>query len=313
MRFRKLGNVDVSVVTLGTWGMGGGRWGEADDEVSIKALQAGLDAGATTIDTAPGYGEGRSENIVGQAIKGRKREDIVISTKFGIRHEGGKLVYDGSADDIEMEINRSLKRFGTDYVDIYYMHWPDPNTPIKETFTKLQQLKEQKMIRCIGASNFSIDQIEEARKYCEFETLQPPYSLLKRGIEEDLLPYCVKNNIGILTYGSISAGALTGKYKEKPNLPENDVRKHFYDFFTDENWPKTKAMSDILGDIAREQNKPQVQVAINWVLKQTGITSALVGCKTPEQAVMNVGAGDWELSDEDDARIKARYNEVFGK
>ena len=312
MYFRKLGNSDLnmSVITLGTWGMGGDFWGKVDDELSIATIQAGLDAGITTIDTAPCYGAGHSEEVVGKAIKGRKREDIILATKVGLDIYNDNR-RDSSAKKIQAEVEESLTRLGTDYIDLYQVHWPDTETPFEETFTKLNELRESGKVRYIGVSNFSCEQMDEAAKYCPIVSAQPPYSLLKRDIEKDIMPYCIEHGMGMLSYGSIGAGALTGKFKERPTFGDGDKRGEFYEFFNEENWPKTQAMIDTLTEIAASHGKPTVHAAINWVLKQKGITVALVGARTPEQVVMNAQAADWELSDEENAKIEAAYAKIF--
>jgi aryl-alcohol dehydrogenase-like predicted oxidoreductase len=312
MLYRKLGSSDLncSVVALGTWSMGGDFWGKSDDDASIDTIRASLDAG-NTIDTAPVYGNGHSEEIVGKAIKGRKREDIIIATKCGIDIVG-KTGRNSSPELLYKEIDASLKRLGTDYVDLYQVHWPDPNTPLEETFTALSKIVESGKVRYVGVSNYSPEQMEEASKYCEIVSLQPPYSLLQREIEDEILPYCIEKGIGVLSYGSIGAGALTGKFKTRPIFNDDDRRDKFYDFFSEENWPKTAALVDVLREIADSRGKPVVHVAINWVLKQEGITVALVGARTPEQAIMNAGAGEWSLSDEENKMINDAYDRIFG-
>ena len=312
MKFRKLGSSDLnmSVITLGTWGMGGDFWGKVDDELSIATIQAALDAGITSIDTAPAYGRGHSEEIIGKAIKGRKREDIILATKVGIDiHHNKEHIC--TPETIQQEIEESLTRLDTDYIDLYQVHWPDLHTPIEKTFTALNKLRESGKVRYIGVSNFSCEQMDEAAKYCPIVSAQPPYSLLKRDIEKDIMPYCIEHGMGMLSYGSIGAGALTGKFKERPVFDEDDKRGNFYAFFSEENWPKTRTMIDTLEEIAAGHGKPTVHAAINWVLKQPGITVALVGARTPEQVIMNAQAADWELSDEENAKIEAAYAKIF--
>lgn len=312
MYFRKLGKSDLnmSVITLGTWGMGGDFWGKVDDAQSIATIQAALDAGITTIDTAPCYGSGHSEEVVGKAIKGRKREDIILATKVGldIYNDNAR---NSKASKIREEIEESLQRLGTDYIDLYQVHWPDLDTPFEETFTELNKLRESGTARYIGVSNFTPEQMDEAAKYCPIVSAQPPYSLLKREIEKDVLPYCIEHDMGVLSYGSIGAGALTGKFKERPTFEDGDKRGEFYEFFNEQNWPKTKAMIDTLEEIASSHGKPTVHAAINWVLKQKGITVALVGARTPEQVIMNAQAAEWELTDEENAKIEAAYAKIF--
>ena len=305
MKFRKLGQSDLncSVIGLGTWGMAGSFWGKVDDDQSIATIRAGLEAGINLIDTAPVYGDGHSEEVVGRALEGLKREDIVLATKCGR--------FTCETEKIRQELETSLKRLKTDYIDLYQVHWPDDKVPFEETFGELENMRKQGKIRYIGVSNFSVEQTEEASKYCQIVSTQPQYSLLVRDIEKDILPYCVEKNIGILSYGSIGAGALTGKFKEKPVFKEDDERASFYTFFQEQNLPKTKQMIDTLEEIAASHGKPTVHAAINWVLKQKGISVALVGARTPEQVRMNAQAADWELTDEENAKILQAYDRIF--
>ena len=305
MKFRKLGQSDLncSVIGLGTWGMAGSFWGKVDDDQSIATIRAGLEAGINLIDTAPVYGDGHSEEVVGKALEGLKREDIVLATKCGR--------FTCETEKIRQELETSLKRLKTDYIDLYQVHWPDDKVPFEETFGELENMRKQGKIRYIGVSNFSVEQTEEVSKYCQIVSTQPQYSLLVRDIEKDILPYCVEKNIGILSYGSIGAGALTGKFKEKPVFKEDDERASFYTFFQEQNWPKTKQMIDTLEEIASSHGKPTVHAAINWVLKQKGISVALVGARTPEQVRMNAQAADWELTDEENAKILQAYDKIF--
>ena len=305
MKFRKLGQSDLncSVIGLGTWGMAGSFWGKVDDDQSIATIRAGLEAGINLIDTAPVYGDGHSEEVVGRALEGLKREDIVLATKCGR--------FTCETEKIRQELETSLKRLKTDYIDLYQVHWPDDKVPFEETFGELENMRKQGKIRYIGVSNFSVEQTEEASKYCQIVSTQPQYSLLVRDIEKDMLPCCVEKNIGILSYGSIGAGALTGKFKEKPVFKEDDERASFYTFFQEQNWPKTKQMIDTLEEIAASHGKPTVHAAINWVLKQKGISVALVGARTPEQVRMNAQAADWELTDEENAKILQAYDRIF--
>ncbi len=278
-------------------------WGKVDDDQSIATIRAGLEAGINLIDTAPVYGDGHSEEVVGRALEGLKREDIVLATKCGR--------FTCETEKIRQELETSLKRLKTDYIDLYQVHWPDDKVPFEETFGELENMRKQGKIRYIGVSNFSVEQTEEASKYCQIVSTQPQYSLLVRDIEKDILPYCVEKNIGILSYGSIGAGALTGKFKEKPVFKEDDERASFYTFFQEQNWPKTKQMIDTLEEIAASHGKPTVHAAINWVLKQKGISVALVGARTPEQVRMNAQAADWELTDEENAKILQAYDRIF--
>ena len=316
MVFRKLGDSDLncSVVSIGAWAIGG-TWGGVDDEQSIAAIRAGVEAGINLIDTAPPYGKGHSEEVVGRAIKGI-RDKIILATKCGNYPPGFNMALGRPADiepgSFRRQLMESLKRMNVDYVDLYQVHGPQFQS-MEMGFTELNKLREEGLARFIGVSNFDGAQMDVAAKYCPIVSLQPPYSLLQRSIEAEILPYCVKKNIGTLTYGSIGGGVLSGKYTNAQtfDVAGGDPRGRLYDYFSEQNWPKTAAMVDVLKQIAADHNKPTVHAAINWVLKQPGVTTALVGVRTPEQAVMNAQASDWELSDEENKRVLAAYDAIF--
>lgn len=309
MLYRKLGNSDLncSVIGLGTWAMGGDSYGKVDDDVSVATILAGVDAGINLIDTAQPYGFGHSEEVVGRALKQLDRSKVLVATKFGSYkyHETGYF-RDGSRKTLREGLEGSMKRLGVDYIDLYQCHWPCTNVPIEETFTEIEKMRKEGKIRVVGVSNFTPDEMDEANKYCEIASLQPPYSLLDRGFETVLEGYCVKNNVGVLSYGSIGAGVLSGKYKERPVFPQGDMRNEggFYkNCFSEENWPHTAALVDVLREIAETRDVPVVHAAINWVLANPSMTVALVGAKTPEQVRVNAAAGSWELTAAEKAKI----------
>ena len=327
MIYRKLGDSELncSVVGLGTWGMGGDSWagsGEADDDLSIATLRAGIEAGINLIDTAQPYGYGHSETVVGKAIKGY-RDRVIVATKcVSYQDENHQYHKDWRPKVLRRQIEGSLKRLDVDTIDLMQVHWPDPDPthPLKDAFEELYKMKEEGYFRYLGVSNFNGPLIDEAKQYCPIVSLQPPYSLLNRGIEKEILPYCAANNVGVLTYGSIAGGVLSGKYKERPvfvssSSPDNrgrDVRAGFYPYYSEEAWPKTNALLTVMREIADKNGVPCVYIAIGWSLKQTGMTATLVGARTPEQAVMNAKAGDFILSDEDNAYLTRRCNEIYG-
>lgn len=319
MRYRKLGNSDLncSVVGLGTWGMSGS-WGDVDDNESIAAIHAAIDHGINLIDTAQPYGAGKSEEIVGKAIKGR-RDKVIVATKCGSYVWDGKYGRNATREELRREIEGSLSRLGVDTIDLYQMHWPVYDTPFSESFDELNKMRQEGLIRHIGVSNFSPEEMDEVQKYCPLVSLQPPYALLDRLVEKEILPYCADNNIGTLTYGSICGGALTDRTYNMTERPTHFLKSDprgradgFYPYYSEEQWPKTRAMLDVLHEIAAAHDKPIVHVAINWVLKQRGVTVALCGAKTPEQVIMNAGAGDWELSDEENKTILDAYTRIYG-
>ena len=312
MRYKSIGTIEkVSVVGLGTWAMGGDFWGDIDEKEAVEAIHAALDQGVTLIDTAPIYGKGYSEEVVGKGIAGKARDKIIIATKCGLNWSTGQMRNDLTAAGVTYEVEESLKRLGTDYIDLYQCHWPDKiGTPIAETMGGLMALKKQGKIREIGVSNFSPAQMDECRAAGELASLQPQYSLLHRDIEEDgILDYCRKHNIAILSYGSLGAGALTGKFTEPP---KSDRRAGFYSFFAPEVWPKVLKLLDVLKGVAAAHDRPVAQASINWVVQQEGMTCGLVGARNAQQATMNAQAGDWELTAEELALIDAEYAKIFG-
>ena len=295
----------MDMVTLGSTGITVNKNGfgalpiqRISQEDAVYLARKAYRAGIRFFDTARAYTD--SEVKLGEAFDGIRTE-VYIATKTAAQN----------AEDFWKDLHTSLTNLRTDYIDLYQVHWPDLDTPFEETFTELNKLREEGKARYIGVSNFSPEQIDEAAKYCPIVSAQPPYSLLKREIEKDVLPYCIEHDMGVLSYGSIGAGALTGKFKERPTFEDGDKRGEFYEFFNEQNWPKTKAMIDTLEEIASSHGKPTVHAAINWVLKQKGITVALVGARTPEQVIMNAQAAEWELTDEENAKIEAAYAKIF--
>ena len=306
----------VTPITLGTWAMGGDFWGVTDDQLCIDALRAGLDAGINIIDTAPVYGAGHAEELVGKAIKDVKREDVVIATKFGVGGlgpKGAERGNDASKEAMLFELDRSLKLLGTDYVDLYQVHWPDPDTPIEETMEALNEVKKAGKIRAIGVSNFDIPLLEAAMKISQIDSVQPQYSLLVRDIEKEYLPFCIQNSIGVLSYGSLGAGMLTGKYKEPPKEDKTEHRSMFYPFYKEPLFSKALKLIESLKVIAEKNGRTVGQVALNWVISQQGMTTALVGCKNPEQAVQNAQATQWALDQGDLDAIRDALIDIYGE
>lgn len=314
MRMNRIGSSDliVSAVGAGTWAMGGDFFGAIDDKQCVDSLCASLDNGVNLIDTAPIYGKGHSEELVGQAIKGR-RDKVVLCTKVGLifGDPKGRTGHCLQPDAIEFEIEQSLRRLGTDYIDLYQIHWPDPATDIEESMATLMRLKKEGKIRYIGVSNFDVPLLERTLACGEIISTQPQYSLLDRDIEKDVLPFCRDHNLGVLSYGSLAAGVLTGKFKEVPKAEAGDKRANFYPFFKEPMWSQTQQLLVTLRAIAEEHNKPMTHVAINWVSQQPGMSCALTGSKNPGQAAMNAAAGQWDLTADELARINAAYASAF--
>ncbi|MCL5270160.1 MAG: aldo/keto reductase [bacterium] len=313
MDMRQLGNSDVKVtpIILGTWAIGGLMWGRTDEKDSIEAIDKSIELGVTTLDTAPIYGCGLSEEIVGRAIAGR-RDRVQILTKFGVNWEtdegtahGGIIGIDGrkvpvcrngSRKRIIHECEQSLRRLRTDYIDLYQHHWPDPATPIEETFTALEKLLQEGKIRAVGVSNYTPELMSEARRHVPLASVQPPYSMINRGIEENVLPFCRKHDVGVIVYSPMQRGLLTGKIGVDQVFPPADHRSR-EPFFKPENRRQVNDFLEKIRPIAEAHNATLGHVAIQWVRRQPGVTAALVGARNARQAEENACALDLKLSD----------------
>lgn len=300
MKYKQIQNTDlsISVISLGTWVFSGDAWGGAPEQECIDAVNAAVEYGINLIDTAPIYGYGRSEEIVGKAIKG-KHNKIILATKCGLKGKGAYIENNLTASFIREEIENSLKRLGVDYIDLYQCHWPDPNTPIEETIKQMCALQKEGKIRYIALSNYSLKQLKEALCYANIVTIQDHYSLLERSLEKELLGFCQEKRIGILTYGSLGGGILTGKYRTQTKFDSSDARSFFYKFYNGKNFQKSEKLVNILKEISSKTKRPLNQIALNWVRQKKGITSAIVGARNAEQAEANALAAEWELSQED--------------
>lgn len=312
MQFRKIGNSDleVSVVSLGTWVFGGDCWGEADDARSEHVVAKAVEKGINLIDTAPIYGSGRSEEVIGRAIKG-KRDRVFIATKCGLQQQGRAIRPNLTAAFIREEIENSLRRLGVEVIDLYQCHWPDERTPFEETFTELNRLAEEGKIRHIGVSNFTRQQLEEALSFSPIVSNQMQYSLFERLIEKELMPFCRERNVSFLTYGSLGGGILTGKYNTPPVLPKGDVRSFFYKYYGEPFWSRGRELILVLEDIAGKRAVPVTHVAINWVLAHSEIASCIAGARQTEQVEQNASAVDWKLSVEELECIQTEHDRIF--
>jgi aryl-alcohol dehydrogenase-like predicted oxidoreductase len=320
METRKLGRSEVkaTVITFGAWAIGGWMWGGADRKEALEAIKASLDHGVTSIDTAPAYGQGLSEEICGEAIRGTDRTKIQLLTKYGLSwdttrgefffksadgHGKELLIYKlASKDSIIKECENSLKRLGTDYIDLYQIHWPDGTTPVAETMEAMQRLMEQGKIRAAGVCNYSLDLMKEAEKTIPLTSNQVPYSMVNRDIENEVVPYARKNNIAIIAYSPLQRGLLTGKIKPGHRFNEGDTREGNR-FYTDEIISRVNAFLAKLEPLAREKKATVGQLVIRWTIAQPGFTIALVGARNATQAMENAKAGDIHLTSEELAFI----------
>ena len=309
MKFRKLGgsDINVSVIGQGTWGLGNDFFGEVDVSEGIKAVQQSIDLGVNMLDTAPGYGpKYDSEIAVAKAIKGR-RDKVVLATKLGILRVAGAYVHCLDPDVMKWELENSLKRLETDYIDVYYIHWPDYNFPIEGAIELLAKFKKEGKIRAIGVSNFSVEQIKEAQSVAQIDAVQPPMNLLNRSsVENGIIPYCKEQNIGVVTYGSLGGGILTGNLP-KPSFGGKELRSSFYGFYDEEGWNRGQKLIDVLREIGKARGASVAEVSINWVLRHKGVTCSLMGATTPAMAIENAKAADWELTENEYDAIEAAY------
>ena len=311
-------------MTFGAWAVGGWMWGGADEEESIRAIQASIDHGATTIDTAAVYGQGYGEEVVGKAIRGR-REEVQVATKCGMRwdsDEGSEpwATKDRSGNDVVIrrnsrpesvafEVEQSLRRLGVEAIDLYQVHWPDASTPAEDTMHALVKLKDQGKIRAIGVSNYDVAWMEKAGAVAPLASLQPPYSLIQRKIEPEILPYCRQHAIGVIVYSPLERGLLAGTVGPDRAFPPGDHRAT-HRFFSAENRRRVAGALDQVRPIAEAHGASLAQVAINWTIQEPGITAALVGARTPDQAVHNAGAMRFILSESERAEVRQAFDPV---
>ena len=330
MKYRKLGNTDLelSVITFGAWAAGGWMWGGSDRRQAVEAIKAGYHVGMTTIDTAPIYGMGTSEEIVGEAIAGIPRDKVQILTKFGMRWDlespkGDFAMHskDNFGKDIDIykyagkesvvkECEDSLRRLKTDYVDLLQIHWPDTTTPIEETFEAVGKLIEQGKVRYAGVCNYNVDQMKAAEKAVVLASNQVPFSMVNREIENDVIPYCIQNGKGILAYSPMQRGLLTGKMKPGYHFNEGDTRKGSK-YYSDDFIIRTNRFLAELEPLADEKKATLAQLVLHWTIEQPGITIALAGARNADQSVQNAGAMDFELTTEDLKFIDEKLSNYF--
>jgi aryl-alcohol dehydrogenase-like predicted oxidoreductase len=300
-------SLKVSRVAIGTWAIGGWMWGGTDEAESVSTIRAALEHGINIIDTAPVYGFGRSEEIVGKAIaEAHLRSRVLIASKAGLEWEGGRVSRNASRARILREIEDSLRRLRTDYIDIYQVHWPDPLVTIEETADAMHTLLSLGKIRAIGVSNFSVGQMERFRRVAPLHVLQPPYNLFERGIEADLLPYCRRNKIATLGYGALCRGLLSGRMRPNTVFDGDDLRRTDPKFL-EPRFAQYLAAVQRLDRLAKDRfGKRVIQLAVRWMLDQ-GITTALWGARHPDQLQAVDEVTGWSL----DASAKAEIDRIL--
>ncbi|SFM46291.1 Predicted oxidoreductase [Ectothiorhodospira mobilis] len=296
--------LEASRIALGTWAIGGWMWGGTDDETSIRTVHAALDQGINLIDTAPVYGFGKSEELVGEAIRRRgKRDQVLIATKVGLEWTPDEAVFrNASAGRIRTEVEDSLRRLQTDYIDLYQVHWPDPVTPVEETAEAMARLLQEGKIRAVGVSNFSPAQMERFRQVAPLHTCQPPYNLFERGIEADVLPHCREHGIQVLAYGALCRGLLSGRMGPDTTFQGDDLRQSDPKF-QQPRFGQYLAAVRALDRFARERFDSDVlHLAVRWLLDH-GADIALWGARRPEQVASVNRVMEVQLTAEDHAEI----------
>ncbi len=313
MKYIELGKkgIKISNLTFGAWAIGGWLWGGADEKDAIKAMERSYDLGMTTIDTAPAYGFGKSEELVGKVIKGR-RDKFQVLTKYGLRWDTDKGVFHFDTEDesghklamhkfaskesVIRECEQSLKRLGTDYIDLYQIHWADDSTPITETMEAVARLIEQGKVVNAGVCNYTVEQMTEAEKVVELVTNQVPYSMVKRDIEKDVVPYCKKTGKGILPYSPLQRGILTGKISADYKFNPGDNRPSTI-HYKEPNLSRINKFLGKLRPIAENYNATLTQLVIHWTMRQPCILSVLVGARNEKQVEENVKAATLDIDE----------------
>jgi aryl-alcohol dehydrogenase-like predicted oxidoreductase len=326
MRTLKLGqtNLEISEIAFGAWAIGGWMWGGSDVTDAVKAIQTAIDNGMTTIDTASVYGFGLSEELVGKAIKG-KRDKVQILTKFGMEwnKKEGEFYFDSkdnSGKDISIykhsskkkvlsDCDDSLRRLGTDYIDLFQIHWPDSTTPVSETMEAFEILIEKGKIRAGGVCNYSAELLAEVCKIFRLASNQVPYSMVKRDIEKDVVPYCLEKKIGIFAYSPLQRGLLTGKIKPGHKFNEGDTRPATL-YYKEPNLSNILNFLEKIRPIAEGYNATLSQLVLNWTIQQSGITCALAGARNPAQVLENIGASKFRLSADEIKKINQYISEI---
>jgi aryl-alcohol dehydrogenase-like predicted oxidoreductase len=307
--------LDVSAVGFGCWEVGGG-YGEADEAEFTQALHRALDLGINCFDTAEGYGMGASEQALGRAL-GSRREEAIIVTKFGMNYRDKPNLRDSSRERVFASIDKSLKNLGTDFVDVYLVHWPDRLTPFEETMGALEEVVRDGKVRFVGLSNFKLDEIEACRQAFRVDVVQYGWNMFDRRMDREILPYCQEHGIGFMAYGSLCFGLLSGTFTEDMDFGGADWRsrkgnmgsiKMFENIFGEEAFPRNVRAVEELKGVAARYDKSLPQFALRWAISHPAVSTALVGCRNIAEVEDNVGAVGWSISDEDLAEIDAIFD-----
>jgi aryl-alcohol dehydrogenase-like predicted oxidoreductase len=311
METRQLGQSDlqITVIGLGAWAIGGGEWvggwGSQDDQESIAAINRALDLGINWIDTAPAYGLGRSEQVLAQALKGRADRPYIF-TKCAIRWRDDRSLYNSlTAASVREEVENSLRRLQIDVIDLYQIHWPDPEHEIEEAWSTMADLQREGKLRYIGVSNFSVEQMRRMQAIAPITSLQPPYSLVKPQVEDEILPFCREQQIGVIVYSPMMSGLLTGNMTREriEQMPDDDWRKRDPEF-QEPRLSQNLHLVEVLRSIGERHGRSPGEVAIAWTLRHPAVTGAIVGARRPSQIEGTIGAADFRLSAKELAEIE---------
>ncbi len=302
MEYTRIHDTEVSRIGLGTWALGGSEWGAVEESDAVRTCLAIFEHGMNLIDTAPIYGFGRAETVIGKAIKEHgRREDFYLATKCGLEWDvpgrPGAVVANSTVDRIERELRASLARLGTSYIDLYFVHWPDTRTPMEEVAGAFLRFFEQGRIRAIGVSNFSVAQLEAFRRVAPIHAIQPPYNLFERAIDEQVLPYCREHEIAVLTYSSLCRSLLAGRLRADTQFAEGDIRREDPKFQQPRFGQYLAAVERLDGFAQQHYRKHVLELAARWVLDQPGISAALWGAHSPQQLDAVESVMGWHLDD----------------
>ncbi len=306
--------LDVSAIGFGCWEVGGG-YGKVEEAEFGRAVGRALDLGINCFDTAEGYGMGASERALGQAL-GARRDEAVIVSKFGMNYRDKPNMRDSSRERVLTSIDKSLKNLGTDWVDVYLVHWPDRLTPFEETMGALEEVVRDGKVRAVGLSNFKLEEIEACRQAFRVDVVQYGWNLFDRRMQREILPYCAEHGIGFMAYGSLCFGLLTGTFKEDHDFGSADWRsrqgkmgsiKMFESLFGEESFPRNVRAVEELKGVAARYDKSIAQLALRWAISHPAVSTALVGCRNITEVEDNVGAVGWSISDTDLVEIDAIF------
>ncbi|MCC5656818.1 aldo/keto reductase [Nostoc sp. XA010] len=316
MQTKQLGNSELHITPIGfgAWAIGGGGWafgwGAQDDQESMEAIARALDLGVNWIDTAAIYGLGHSEEVVAKALKGRANRPYIFTKCSMVWDEKGEIGRSLKADSVRREVEASLRRLDIETIDLYQIHWPNPESEIEEGWTTLSKLKDEGKVRYIGVSNFNVEQLKRIQEIAPVTSLQPPYSLVKPDVEKEILPFCQENNIGVIVYSPMQSGLLTGKMTPErvANLPDNDWRRNSGEF-QEPRLSRNLKLVEVLQDIGKQHDRSPGEVAIAWTLNNPAVTAAIVGARNPKQVEGIIAAGEFRLNQQELAQIGAFLGE----